>query len=93
MAVIMRVGCRRGRDAMRESSEVSREKPDGMSHANWGKQFETTDKGYAPAELEFMFAMDRYKRDHRKPFPTWSEVLSVITSLGYTKGAQRGQVA
>ena len=32
-----------------------------------------------------MKAMDKYKRDNRRPFPTWSEVLEVLRSLGYRK--------
>lgn len=36
-------------------------------------------------ELEFMKAMDRYKRENRRPFPLWSEVLDVIKKLGYRK--------
>lgn len=42
---------------------------------------------YTPAEAEFLQAMDRYKRDNRRPFPTWSEVLQVLVSLGYRKDA------
>ena len=34
-----------------------------------------------------MKAMDRYKRENRRPFPTWSEVLEVLRSLGYRKVA------
>ena len=34
-----------------------------------------------------MKAMDQYKRDNRRPFPTWSEVLEVLYSLGYRKVA------
>jgi hypothetical protein len=40
---------------------------------------------YSPDELEFMLAMDRYKRDNRRPFPSWSEVLGVVRALGYRK--------
>jgi hypothetical protein len=40
---------------------------------------------YSPEEVEFMKAMDRYKRDNRRPFPTWSEVFNVFQSLGYHK--------
>lgn len=40
---------------------------------------------YAPDELEFLKAMDQYKRDNRRPFPTWSEVFAVFTGLGYRK--------
>ena len=32
-----------------------------------------------------MKAMDLYKRSNRRPFPTWSEVLEVLRSLGYRK--------
>ena len=34
-----------------------------------------------------MKAMDQYKRDNRRPFPTWSEVLEVLRALGYRKVA------
>lgn len=40
---------------------------------------------YTDDELAFMQAMDRYKRENRRPFPTWREVLAVLTSLGYHK--------
>jgi hypothetical protein len=40
---------------------------------------------YTPEELEFMTAMQRYKDENRKPFPTWSEVLKVVLQLGYAK--------
>ena len=32
-----------------------------------------------------MKAMDLYKRANRRPFPTWSEVLEVLRSLGYRR--------
>ena len=38
-------------------------------------------------EVEFIRAIDRYKRTHNRPFPSWSEVLLVIKQLGYTKDA------
>ncbi len=40
---------------------------------------------YAPDEIEFMKAMDQFKRDNRCPFPSWSEVLQVLKDLGYKK--------
>lgn len=40
---------------------------------------------YTEDELEFMMAMDRYKRDNNRPFPTWHEVYKVFVSLGYSK--------
>ncbi|MFQ3650766.1 MAG: hypothetical protein SNJ75_10565 [Gemmataceae bacterium] len=45
----------------------------------------TCEKDYTEEEIEFMKAMDLYKRNNRRPFPTWSEVLEVIRSLGYRK--------
>src|SRR5262245_17044810 len=48
----------------------------------------TCEKDYNEEEIEFMKAMDRYKRDNRRPFPTWSEVLEVLCALGYRKVAE-----
>lgn len=45
----------------------------------------TCEKDYNEEEIAFMQAMDRYKRANRRPFPTWSEVLEVLHSLGYRK--------
>jgi hypothetical protein len=45
----------------------------------------TCEKEHTEEELAFMKAMDLYKRNNRRPFPTWSEVLEVIHSLGYRK--------
>lgn len=42
---------------------------------------------YSPAELEFLQAIDRYKRLHRRPFPTWKEVFDIFIGLGYRKAA------
>jgi hypothetical protein len=43
----------------------------------------TCERDYNDEENIFMRAMDRYKRENRRPFPTWSEVLEVLRSLGY----------
>lgn len=48
----------------------------------------TCERDYSDAEVEFMRAMDDYKRRSGRPFPTWSEVLEVLTSLGYRKVAE-----
>ena len=45
----------------------------------------TCEREYSPAELEFMLAMNRYKHESGRMFPTWSEVLEVIRDLGYEK--------
>lgn len=44
---------------------------------------------YTADELEFMMAMDRYKSEYHKPFPTWCEVYRVVQSLGYRKIAPK----
>jgi len=45
----------------------------------------TCERDYSDDEISFMRAMDQYKRDNRRPFPTWSEVLEVLYALGYRK--------
>lgn len=45
----------------------------------------TCERDYSLDEVEFMNAMDTYKRRSGRPFPTWSEVLEVVRSLGYRK--------
>ena len=39
-----------------------------------------------------MRAMDDYKRRSGRQFPTWSEVLEVIYSLGYRKVAEPSEI-
>jgi hypothetical protein len=48
----------------------------------------TCERDYTDEEIAFMKAMDQYKRDNRRPFPTWSEVLEVLRALGYRKVAE-----
>lgn len=36
--------------------------------------------------LEFITAIDEYKRIHQRPFPSWSEILDVVKDLGYERG-------
>lgn len=45
----------------------------------------TCERQYSSAELEFMQAMHEYKQSSGRMFPTWSEVLEVLRSLGYDK--------
>ena len=52
----------------------------------------TCERDYNDEETEFMKAMDRYKRENRRPFPTWSEVLEVLISLGYRKVEPEGDL-
>ena len=41
--------------------------------------------------LEFVLAVDEYKRTNKRPFPSWSEVYEVIRYLGYRKVAAKGE--
>ena len=45
----------------------------------------TCERDYSIAEMEFMQAMHEYKQKSGRMFPTWSEVLEVLRSLGYAK--------
>ena len=45
----------------------------------------TTEREYTPEELEFLRAIEAYKRDKGRPFPSWTEVLEVIRALGYRR--------
>ena len=48
----------------------------------------TCERTYSDEEIVFMKAMDQYKRDNRRQFPTGSEVLEVLRALGYRKIAE-----
>ncbi len=47
----------------------------------------TCERDYQPEELEFMQAVEQYKRRNGRPFPTCSELLEVVRSLGYVREA------
>ena len=42
-------------------------------------------------QLEFIKAVDEYKRANGKPFPTWTEILDLVLYLGYRKVAPIGE--
>ena len=45
----------------------------------------TCERDYSDCEVEFMHALDKYKRTSGRMFPTCSEVLEVLRGLGYEK--------
>jgi hypothetical protein len=51
----------------------------------------TCERDYSVDEVEFMNAMDDYKRTSGRMFPTCSEVLEVIRGLGYVKLSPAGK--
>ena len=38
-----------------------------------------------PDVIEFITAIDDYKRLRQRPFPTWSEILEILKGLGYQR--------
>lgn len=45
----------------------------------------TCERDYDNDEVEFMRALDEYKRRSGRMFPTCSEILEVLRKLGYSK--------
>ena len=39
--------------------------------------------------LEFIMAIDEYKKINERPFPSWTEVFEIMQYLGYRKVAPR----
>lgn len=52
----------------------------------------TCERDYSDPEIEFMQALDEYKRASGRMFPTCSEILEVITKLGYRRIANREEI-
>lgn len=80
---------RSGADRRAVASAVVAERRVGERRAkvNRRRQIDPTtcERDYTDAELEFMHAMDLYKRASGRMFPTCSEVLEVLRDLGYEK--------
>jgi len=88
-----RTGDRRGQQRRQRNVPVARERRSGQERRQQGERRRqvdptTCERDYTEEEIAFMKAMDQYKRDNRRPFPTWSEVLEVLYSLGYRKVAE-----
>ena len=72
---------------------VERRKMERRVKVNRRRQIDPTtcERDYTPDEIEFMSALDDYKRVSGRMFPTCSEVLEVIKNLGYQKAETAGQ--
>lgn len=55
-----------------------------------GNPATTPEIDYTDAETEFMTAMEQYRSENSRRFPTSREVLAVLISLGYRRVAERG---
>ncbi len=87
---------RRGNDRRKRAIPVAVERRTGADRRDEKDKGErrrqidptTCERDYSSDEIDFMKAMDQYKRDNRRPFPTWSEVLEVLRAMGYRKVAE-----
>jgi hypothetical protein len=88
-----RASDRRSGDRRQQNIPVDVERRKGNDRRHQGERRRqvdptTCERDYTDEEIAFMKAMDQYKRDNRRPFPTWSEVLEVLHALGYRKVAE-----
>ena len=87
----------------RKASRRSREEPvavesrllERREKVNRRRQIDPTtcEREYTEAEVEFMNALELYKRKNGRMFPTCSEILEVIVGLGYRKMSEVEAVA
>ena len=70
-----------------DDSGLKRRRGAGIRRADDRRQAEEGEM--TPEQFEFVMAVETYKKVNRKMFPTWTEVLEVITQLGYRKIQER----
>jgi len=46
---------------------------------------------YNKDQLDFLKALDQYKRVNHRPHPTYAEILAIVRSLGYRKVQDDGR--
>jgi hypothetical protein len=78
---------RGGAEQAIEQSPVATEQLERRKKVNRRRQIDPTtcERDYTEEEVEFMNALDDYKRKSGRMFPTCSEVLEVVRHLGYVK--------
>ena len=77
-----------GMDRRRDDKPVGEERRQGERRKSQRRRQidpTTCERDYSVEEIEFMQALDAYKRKNGRMFPTCSEILEVIRSLGYAK--------
>lgn len=79
-------------DRRKESKavDIERRKLNRREKVNRRRQIDPTtcERDYSTDEVEFMNALNEYKRKSGRMFPTCSEILEVVRALGYTKPGQ-----
>jgi len=83
---------RRTADAAAHTGEERRQGPRRKVERRRQIDPTTCERDYSEQEVEFMRAMDDYKRRSGRQFPTWSEVLEVIRSLGYRQVEEQTEI-
>ena len=77
------------RDVVERRSGMDRRRGPGRRR---GEVRRAAEEGEITGELlEFIMAIDEYKRINERPFPTWSEVFEIVQYLGYRKVAPQAQ--
>ena len=78
---------RRSDEAPVEKLVVAAPKLERRAKVNRRRQIDPTtcERDYSDCEVEFMNALEAYKRKSGRMFPTCSEVLEVVRSLGYVR--------
>src|SRR5262249_61635698 len=77
------------RDAAAPASKFDRRRGPARRRTDYRRDAE---EGHMNEEqLEFIKAVDEYKRVNNRPFPTWTEVLDLVLYLGYRKVAPPGE--
>lgn len=76
-------GNRSGEDRRQDSKPVANERREVQRR----RQIDPTtcERDYTSDEIEFMQALDQYKRDSGRMFPTCSEILEVLMGMGYRR--------
>jgi hypothetical protein len=80
---------RRSDDRRKENKPVAVERRQGERRVKVARRRQidptTCERDYNNDEIEFMQALDAYKRANGRMFPTCSEILEVIRALGYVR--------
>src|SRR5207253_10576934 len=80
---------RRDEDRRKEQAAIAVERRQGERRVKVPRRRQidptTCEREYSPEEIQFMHAMDEYKRANGRMFPTCSEILEVIRDLGYVR--------
>ncbi len=80
-----RQGAREQRGVVERRSGMDRRRGPGRRR---GEVRRAAEEGEISGELlEFIMAIDEYKRVNDRPFPSWSEVFEIVQYLGYRKVA------